>query len=235
MSAQKRTSNLLPFFLTVVVSLFVQQAYASGSPGITLPDTIKVDSDSVVIVLKDGSRIVVNGDNVTGEGIFAFKFDTDELKRNMERFAITPDKFRFEHVPADWEVRTENLLKQIDPIIVDGPDFVFDSFDLGGPFFSPEFREERNEIVRLEREVRELAREARQAEGQERERLEAEIREKLETILDNKLSLRERHIEKLEERVNEERSYLQKRREARGEIINRRFRELLGEKDVFDW
>lgn len=101
-------------------------------------------------------------------------------------------------------------------------------------FFGDRMREHA-EVADQEHEARELAREARQAEGAERRRLEEELRAKLGTIFDRKMELRQERIERLEREVQEQRSAFETRARARAEIIDRRLRELLGEEDVLDW
>lgn len=94
---------------------------------------------------------------------------------------------------------------------------------------------EHREVAEMEREARDLARKVRRADAGEREALEAELREKLNEIFDRKLELRADTAERLRERSDEETANLERRREAREDIIDRRMRTLLGEDDLLDW
>lgn len=94
---------------------------------------------------------------------------------------------------------------------------------------------ERMEVAQLERESREIARQLRRADGAERRELESQLRTKLDEIFEIKMRLRRERIERMEERLQEERAKLQERAEGRDEIIERRYDELLGSEDPFEW
>src|SRR5690606_11524026 len=94
---------------------------------------------------------------------------------------------------------------------------------------------ENAEVAELEHEARRLAREARQADGAERERLEGELRAKLEAIFDEKMKVRRERVERLERDLREARDAVDARQRARAEKIDRRLRELLGEEDALEW
>ena len=96
-------------------------------------------------------------------------------------------------------------------------------------------REGQAEISRLELQSRQLAREARQAEGAERERLETELRELLAEIFAKKQELRQERIERLRAELDELSEEHRDREAARREIIERRLKRLLGESDRYDW
>ncbi|GIV59495.1 MAG: hypothetical protein KatS3mg043_0584 [Rhodothermaceae bacterium] len=91
------------------------------------------------------------------------------------------------------------------------------------------------EVMRLEREARQLARELRRAEGAERKRREDELRKKLEAIFERKMQLSQERLDALQEELEEARERLEARRRARSEIIERRLKELLGERDLYAW
>lgn len=95
--------------------------------------------------------------------------------------------------------------------------------------------EERAEIARMDAASRRLAREARRAEGAERDRLEQELQEKLNEIFEKKQALRAERIERLRSELEEAEAEQAERQELRQEIIDRRLKELLGERDKYDW
>ncbi|MDX1547083.1 MAG: hypothetical protein R3247_08855 [Rhodothermales bacterium] len=95
--------------------------------------------------------------------------------------------------------------------------------------------QERAEIARMESESRRMARAVTEAEGAERERLERELRDHLAQIFDRKQELRERDAERLREQTTTLVEEQRRREQAREEIIDRRLRQLLGERDVYDW
>lgn len=95
--------------------------------------------------------------------------------------------------------------------------------------------DESSVVVEMEKEARELSRRARAAEGSERRQLEAELRTHLESLMQEKLAHEERVLERRRTRLEEESRRLQERRERRTDIIERRFRDLLGERDVLEW
>lgn len=95
--------------------------------------------------------------------------------------------------------------------------------------------EEQAEISRMEVQSQQLAREARQAEGAERERLETELRELLADIFARKQDLRQERIDRLRQQLDEMAEEHRDRESARSEIIERRLKRLLGENDRYDW
>lgn len=94
---------------------------------------------------------------------------------------------------------------------------------------------ESSEIARMDMESRRLARQVRNAEGAERERLEGELEELLAEIFEKKQALRAQRIERLQDELDKLETDQRQRTSARQEIIERRLRELLGERDVYDW
>ncbi len=102
--------------------------------------------------------------------------------------------------------------------------------------------ETRQAIAEGERASREIARQLRRAGEDERERLTRELRDTLERTFDLKQQARREQVEHLQQsaerlqrdlgEVNDE---IAERERARHEIIERRQRELLGERDGLDW
>ncbi|GEM_PF-4665007 len=144
----------------------------------------------------------------------------------------------------EFEFDADSLSGALSDLMIDPPDlsaledlkFEFNIPDYMRYLDRPRIRGmESRKIAGLERESRQLAREARRAEGAERRQLEAQLRSKLEEIFTEKLEVRRKHIQRLEERLQEQRSQLQEREQKRNEIIDRRYRQLLGEDDALDW
>jgi hypothetical protein len=90
-------------------------------------------------------------------------------------------------------------------------------------------------LRKMEKKARHLAREARDAEGDERAALESKLDELLSEIFDYKNDRRQRSIQSKEDQLAELRSQLKKREEARGDIIADRKQELLGEGSYLEW
>ncbi len=91
------------------------------------------------------------------------------------------------------------------------------------------------EIMRLERKSRDIARKLRNSEGEEREELNQELENMLNQIFDMKLESLQERIEKMSGELDELRARVQERVSSRAEIINRRLRELRGERNTLDW
>ena len=91
------------------------------------------------------------------------------------------------------------------------------------------------EIMKKERESRELARKIRDAEGTERVELEQTLDVLLQEIFDEKQELRRTKVAELQERLAEQQEDADTRARDRDEIIARRKAELLGLQDRFDW
>lgn len=100
----------------------------------------------------------------------------------------------------------------------------------------PIARFERNEEVRaIEREIRELAAQVRRAEAADRAALEAELDARLRDAFERKQQADRKDAEELAKRLEELRSRLAQRDASRDEVISRRKRELLGQRDALDW
>lgn len=91
------------------------------------------------------------------------------------------------------------------------------------------------ELMEQEAETQRLARRVREAEGAERERLEAELRTALDDLFEAKMALRAERIDELEAELTERREQYEARRAEQDAIVERRLRDLLGEDDVLDW
>lgn len=213
----------------LAVSLAVAAAPARAQNEADEPD----EATEVVIEVDEDGRILVNGEPMAaGEGRVVIRLDGDgevAIDRDERRTRIVrsgraqPFAWRGD---VDFDPPRPLRVPAIEPL-VERFRMQFDGF---GELF-----EEHREVASLERESREMAARARRATGDERAELEGELREKLNEIFERKMEVRRERIADIEERLAEERSRLQERSEARGEIIDRRFQELLGESDPFEW
>jgi hypothetical protein len=212
------------------------------------PDTIQVDDDTVVIQLKDGKQVIVRGGDapivleqdgtfvVGPHGAFRFRGDEDERPHAFFRrfeadhpgFGLFGERF------DDLEFDVEALVPDMEPLMQNLDRSMSDVHQqLGGDVRA--LVEKRAEIARMDAESRRLARQWRQAEGDERERLRADLQELLADIFQQKLDLRQQRIEGLQDKLEEEQAQLERRQAARDEIIDRRLRDLLGEDHELDW
>ncbi len=98
-----------------------------------------------------------------------------------------------------------------------------------------ESAENRRKIADMDRQSRELSRQIARAEGDGAKRLEAELDELLGEIFDLKQETRTTQIERLQERVDELLQTQSTRRTQREDIIARRKKQLLGERDPLEW
>lgn len=117
--------------------------------------------------------------------------------------------------------------------LLDGDSLRFNAFsDLffgDGTYFLDE------ELMTMERRSRELAAQARRAEGTERDRIERELDDLLVQIFERKQEVRAEQIESLEARLRDLRDEQQQRQARQREIIERRKRQLLGDEDPLRW
>ena len=91
------------------------------------------------------------------------------------------------------------------------------------------------EVLKLEAEARQLARQAQRAVGEEHDELENELKAKLEEIFAKKMERRKEVLDKLREELQENEKNYAARNAARSEMIERRLRELLGKDEEFKW
>lgn len=92
-----------------------------------------------------------------------------------------------------------------------------------------------SEIASMEKDVQDIVRKLQNAEGQDKTSLEDELDAKLEAIFDKKLALRQEKLEEMMEEIHAERDAIQRRKESKEEIINRRKQELMGKTDPLRW
>ena len=84
---------------------------------------------------------------------------------------------------------------------------------------------------KLERQTHDLARQYRQAEGQEKQELEGKLRAALLETFEAKSQLQNQQVEHLEKQLQKLRSRLENRRKNREAIIDQRFEQLTGQQD----
>lgn len=190
-------------------------------------DTIRIGSDRVVIVISDGEVVLRHMDRAD---------DAREREVRVERLR-RPGAFRMMHrdgIDADTvEVDVERLVRRA-RVMAEGMKEWFDESEFRDRPLGA-MLEGRGEIAELEMETRRLAREARRAEGEDRRRLEQELRTKLDELLTLRLETERERVQRLEEQAGEHRQRLERRLQSREEILERRFRELLGDDDLLDW
>lgn len=227
----------------------ITAAFLITPPASAQDDDVEIRAKRVVIELDDDGRVVVDGQTLSDNDepiILRVDPDGGEIevetigpRRHMAvRRAPGPNGDRVIYRHRDNDLHT--YLDDFDF------DFGFEMPDISdvaplleglrvemGPF--KESLEEHREVAELEQESRELARSAREAEGDERRRLESDLRTHLNEIFDKKLQIRRDRIAELEERVAEERDQVERRRTAREEIVEKRLRTLMGEDDHLDW
>lgn len=218
------------------------------------------ETAEVVIEVDDEGRILVDGEPVSGEGgrvvvrVGRSGRIAIDSPRGGTRVIHVPERrveaaFRrapraFEHFGefmANFEPPDVSMFEPPHFPIFESPHFpqfesphiqMFEPFLEGGV---QALMEEHREVAGLERESRELASRARRAEGEERRELEAQLREKLDEIFERKMEIRRERVAEVAERIQDQRTEIQERAEARQEIIERRFQHLLGDSDVLDW
>jgi hypothetical protein len=158
-------------------------------------------------------RIVVTVDSLDDGQVTVRRFERDG--------GVRSDTVRFRFPGADV------LLDRL-PGILDGP------FRDAIP--TPGVSEETRERMRtLDRRSRDLAREARAAEGRDRERLERELDGVLAELFDVRADARREEAAHLRDRADALDAGLRERAAQREALLDARRRELLGETDGADW
>jgi hypothetical protein len=189
-------------------------------------DTIRVGSDRVVIVIDDGSILFRSTDewgNADERELRVGRGERPSDLRILRRNGGESDTLSFD---VQRLVERARGLNQLSRRWVE--DFEFPELPLG------ERLEERRDLVRMETEANALARRTREARGEERQRLEAELRSRLDDLLSRRLELERSRVDRLESQASERRERLNYRMENRGEILERRMRDLLGNDDL-EW
>lgn len=242
--------------LAVIFGLGMGLSAPAAAQVVAPADTLRVQGRTVTLALDEDGRLLIDGRpaRLDREPLVVM-FDADDrvvvfgpdrvVRRRLH--PGTPPRVFFEadkadtvrfHLEQELEGLDETLSEMGERLKIElGPPMrgALEEADFFRRYFEGRDWGEQAGVVRMEQEAHRLAREARQAEGAERRRLERELREQLDALLDRKLTLREERIEHLMEEAEEQREQLRERRARRDEIIERRLRELLGEDDVLDW
>ena len=92
-----------------------------------------------------------------------------------------------------------------------------------------------SETRKLEMKSEEIARQLRRADGEDMDALNSELEELLNKIFDMKLTEQRDRMEKLAGEMDELRDRVQERSNSRSQIIERRLRQLKGDRDTLDW
>jgi hypothetical protein len=99
----------------------------------------------------------------------------------------------------------------------------------------PKAWERAQELRRLERESLDIADRARTAEPADRELAAKKLKETLDRLFDLREEAKARELEELKRRVADVEKQLEARKTAKERIVDRRKRELLGERLQDDW
>lgn len=99
----------------------------------------------------------------------------------------------------------------------------------------PKAWERTQELRRLERESLEIADRARAAEPADREAAAKKLKETLDRLFDLREEAKARELEELKRRVADVEKQLEARKAAKERVVDRRKRELLGERLQDDW
>ena len=178
-------------------------------------DEAEAPKKRTIIVVDEDGTVTVDGEVVDREE-WRPRFEVDGADGRL-RFRVPEFEgggFRFFHGADGFE----NLLGDFSLPGLEGRLFVEDA-----------------EVRRMEREAHTLAQRVRRAEAADRSALEQELRAKLDALFEHKMDLQAERIERLEQELQEQRGRYEARRRAQDEIVERRLRELLGEKNVLDW
>lgn len=211
---------------------------------------VSVDADEaseIVIEVDEEGRLTVNGEAVESDDgrvvvRLAPNVRADVLRRRGPAGMHRPEPpivERFEdRFGPQVHVDHQRLRRLVDNVRIPdvaaiGPMMERFHFELEGDLEAR--MEEHREVAELERESRDLARDMRRAEGDERQELEAELRSKLDEIFEKKMEIRRQRVERLEERLEEERAGLSERADQKESLIDRRMQHLLGESDELEW
>jgi hypothetical protein len=207
----------------------------------TAPERAGSDSRTIIIELDDDGRILIDGEALGEERDVVIRLGDrgaevrvlrpEGWRERIVRSRVAtqrPDVDRRRHAVAIGDLSSARALFPFDfEPLIEGIETW--AAPLG------ERIEEHVEIARMEHEARRLAREARNASGAERSRLQQDLRESLDEIFDLKLDQRRLRVERLTEELEKQRNLLGQRSSARQEIIQRRINELMGEGDALDW
>ncbi len=212
-----------------ILSLIIGAFMLSASPAASAQeaaDTLQLGNDRIVIILDEDGFVIRDNDSDDGQqarrelrlerrkhprGIRMMRFDRDGSDTlhfdfdHITRFA--------ERIPQDLEAYFDGLK----------------AAPLGRAM------EERSAVARMEAEAQRLSRRALRAEGAERRRIETELREHLDVLFAEKLALERKRLEHRRDRLEDEQRKLDERQQRHEEIIDRRLRDLLGERDVLEW
>lgn len=200
------------------------------------------EGEGNVWVQRDGDEVtvIVDGDTLKGAA------KAEWLSEHREGDRTGPMRFRVRRPgPGAYAFHFDDD---------DAPEFEFDMEDM--PFGNMFFRGDDDddhvfrlngdmgrffnwhsdaEVMKMESQARKLARTARTAEGEARETAEAELDALLAEIFAKKQAHRQERIERLETELAKEKEAVRVRAQAEQDIIERRKKQLLGERDRLDW
>lgn len=245
----------------LALCLLAQPALAQKDAIVTIEKTD--GGDTVVVKIEDGNRTVtVNGKVLDDEEAEKYLeemgvFWVGDDEGYAWRFGPRSNRFHFfgdddSEFMADFEKRLKEGIPHV--YFRDSDDARENVFFLddqlrglrdglaafgkdgnGFAFGLDTSMKERAEIAQMDMESRRLAMKIREADEADRAGLERELQDLLADIFDRKMALREERIDALREQLGEAEEARQERQQNRQEIIERRLKELLGERDKYDW
>lgn len=188
------------------------------------------EEKKVTVEVKDG-KVIVNGQEraVGDNGVFTFTDeDGEDVVVNMNRGRAGR---MFAWAPGDLATDLAFDAERLQNVVERG--LLREGFPMAG---APRFAFGRDEELRsMEREIRELVLRIRRSDDADRAQLQAELDAKLAEAFDYKQEAGRREAEEMAQRLEDLRGRLAEREAARAEVIARRKRELLGERDALDW
>lgn len=115
-------------------------------------------------------------------------------------------------------------------------EFIKNKRGRGRERMDPETRERMKEIGGLEKQSMELAKQYRGAEtDEEKQSIAGDLKQVLVRTFDMKLLNQQKNMERLEKRLEELKNLLEKRKESRNDVIQKRFDELTGKTEHMKW
>lgn len=211
------------------------------------------DENQIVIETEDGEKVTVHfsedGNSVwVGDGEEFRGFGNSFITLGDGRFTVDGDTSdRLKEMMARVGPRGEMRFGDNDFVLKNGGGRSFFFSDDGAPNVFEDYAEHlfgghapralhfNSEAMALERQLNQMARKLRMADEDEKAELEAQLDELLAEAFDAKIADQRSEAERLEARLQELRERLDERSASREEIIAKRKRELLGQRDVLDW
>jgi|GEM_PF-6817280 len=148
-----------------------------------------------------------------------------------------------ERNPAAEKEAREYLKSQIpgietdlDQLRRDKPDMYHQRFrDYMHAYVDPNLREQFVKNLKLDFQVRHLAKAVREAKGAEKDKLKKDLEKALSEQFDSNLARMEFKLKRMQTEITELRTRIDKRRAVKEQIVKKRLGELTGELETWDW